>query len=361
MTGHPDSRVAVCAHVRLPSLAPLARSIFGLAVFACGSRTELRVDHVLIAHDAGEPNIDAAPCSTEQPWLIFELSGGTSTSLYAMRADGTHGHVLPVAPNGGSASISIDGTQLFYVTFTNPADAGYQQALLAQNLSNGTTRTLVSGPYENVAPNYNVLSYSALSPDGQTLAYTYGYDVRLINIDGSNDRPLLQTSNDDIPIYGHPAFTSDSATVLFGVDSAFGSIRVDGSDIETLVTEDGSGPEFPNVSLSPDGLRVASAIGCADLDAGLGNATLRVYAFSSLPAPCASGRVVTILDESSPSMSGGPNPAWGPSGLIAYGSGNDVYVVDPDGGAPRNMTRDLTADAGSAFDPIWAPTCAPIP
>jgi Tol biopolymer transport system component len=360
MTGQPGSSIAVFAPVRLLSFAALALTVLPLALVACGSRTELTADPVLLARDAGTREADAGPCRGK-PWLVFELSGSTSTSLYGMRADGSQGHVLPLAPNGGSASISVDGTQLFYVTVTNPADAGYQQALLVQDLSTGTTRTLVSGPYEEEAPNYTVLSYSALSPDGQTLAYTYGYDVRLVDIDGSNDRPLLQTSDDDIPVYGHPAFTSDSATVLYGIDSAFGSVRVDGTDMQTLVTQDGSGPEFPNVTVSPDGTSVASAIGCAAFDAGVSGATLRIYSLAALPASCASGRVVTMLNESSPSVSGGPNPAWGPSGLIAYGSGNDVYVVDPDGGVPRNMTRDLTADAGAAFDPIWAPACAPIP
>ena len=39
-----------------------------------------------------------------------------------------------------------------------------------EELPGGTTRTLVSGPYYDMVPSYNVLSYSALSPDGLTLA-----------------------------------------------------------------------------------------------------------------------------------------------------------------------------------------------
>jgi hypothetical protein len=116
------------------------------------------------------------------------------------------------------------------------------------------------------------------------------------------------------------------------------------------------------VTVSPDGASVASAIGCAGEDGGAGDTALRVYSLVSLPADCATGRVVTTLDPASPSMSGGPNPSWGPSGLIAYGSGIDVYLVDAAGGTPRNMTARLTAGGqASAADPIWAPACAPIP
>jgi hypothetical protein len=297
------------------------------------------------------------------PWLLFGLSSGASAGLYAMRADGSEGHLLDVAQGAIAPSISADGTQLFYATLTEEADdAGYTQALVGYNLQTGATRTLVSGAYGDVAPNYTVLSYSALSPDGLTLAYTYGYDVRLVDVDGSNDRALLQTSSDDIPIYGHPVFTPDSKTVLYGTGGAFGSVRVDGSALTTLVTEGGDGPEFPNVTPSPDGASVAAAITCSGPDAGADETTLRVYSLASLPAACATGRVVTTLSPSSRSMSGGPNPAWGPSGLIAYGSDADVYLVDPRGDAPpRNMTAKLTGGDRAAFDPIWAPGCAPIP
>jgi Tol biopolymer transport system component len=333
-------------------------------LLACGSRTGLNVEvpEDELASDAGPSSDGSPPACRGEPWLLFELTDDTTGGLYAMRADGSQGHALNVPMQGGYASLSGDGTKLFYVTFTpEAADAGYLGTLFMQDLRSGTTTTLLSDPAGSFTTTYTALSYSALSPDGRTLAYTIGYDVHAFDMGTMNDRVLLQGSLANLIVYGHPSFTPGSDTVLFGTSDAFGSIGVDGSDMETLVAEDGIGPIYPNVALSPDGSSVASVIGCAGLDAGLVDTTLRVYPVASLPAACESGTVVTELDDTYSSPNGCPNPSWGPSGLIAYSSGTDVYVVDPDGGAPRNMTAELTADAGAAFDPIWAPACAPIP
>ncbi len=313
--------------------------------------------------DAG-PNTDARPATcTREPWLLFELSSEASSTLYAMRADGSDGHPLNLASQGGSASVSPDGTKIFYITFTaEPADAGYLGTLFAQDVGSGASQPVLTDPAGSFQTTYTALSYSALSPDGRTLAYTLGYDVHLVNPDGTNDRLLLQGSQDNGIVYGHPSFTPDSLTVLYGSGGNFGSIRVDGSAMSTLVTEDGPGPQYPNVALSPDGASVASVIGCAGLDAGAVDTTLRVYPYASLPAPCESGKVVAVVDGGYfAAPNGCPNPSWGPSGLIAYNSGPDVYVVDPGGGFPRNMTAALTGSSRQAFDPIWAPACAPIP
>jgi hypothetical protein len=326
-----------------------------------GSRSVDDGGHAEPLDDAGRPNEDSAACRAA-PWLLFELSKETTTSLYAMRADGTQGHRLKLGHQAGYASLSVPGTQLLYVGIsTEPNDAGYLNTLSEEDLPSGPSLPLATSLVQNdIEDETLALTYSALSPDGKTVAYTHGYDVRLVNVDGSNDRLLLQGSTDSNFVYGHPSFTNDSQTVLYGfvtTFSAFGSIHVDGSAMTTLVTEDGPGPQYPNPTLSPDGTSVASAIGCAGDDAGA-TTKLRVYPFASLPAPCASGRIVTVVDDN---FSGGVNPAWGPSGLIAYGSGNDVYVVDASGGTRRNMTAALTPGTDAAFDPIWAPACAPIP
>ncbi len=60
-------------------------------------------------------------------------------------------------------------------------------------------------------------------------------------------------------------------------------------------------------------------------------------------------------------MNSSANPSWGPTNLIAYADGRDVFVVDPATGARRNMTAGLTSEANGAYNPLWAPGCAPIP
>jgi hypothetical protein len=299
---------------------------------ATGSTTSITsaTSSASLPRDAGR---DAPPPCTRPPWLLFELTEGESTHLYAVRADGSDGHVTPVAPNGTSVSFSPDGTQVFYETFTDPDDAGFVQSLIVEDLGTGATRVLVSGPAIDSFPGYNLLSYSALAPDGHTLAYTYGYDVHLIDIDGSNDRVLLQAPSDGSVVYGHPSFTSDSQTVLYGSAGDFGSIGVDGTGMTTLVSQTGLGPLFPNVTPSPEGASVAAVMGCAGMDAAAESTALRVYPLASLPAPCESGTVVTYLPNRFAAPNESSNPSWGPSGLIAYGAGVDVYVVDPAGGA----------------------------
>jgi Tol biopolymer transport system component len=331
------------------------------ALVACGDRTALESD--LAGSDAGLGDAEGPTLCRGAPWLVFELARGSSTTLYAMRADGSEGHSLRLASHGGFPSFSADGTKLLYVTATAEADdGGYLQTLVVQQLTSGTTQQLATRLVQGDVEEETVsLTYSAFSPDGQTVAYTAGYDVRAVNIDGTGDHLVIGGSVNDNIVYGHPSFTEDSDTVLYGTSGAFGSVRLDGSANQTLVTQDGvGGPTFPNPTPSPDGSSVASVIQCAS-DAGTMLTALRVYPLASLPAPCESGVEATTLDDVFSAYNDSANPSWGPSGLIAYGSASDVWVVDPDGGAPRNMTRGLTGKTGAAFDPVWAPACAPIP
>jgi hypothetical protein len=339
--------------------------LLAIALSACGTRTALELilptDGGVAPGDAGVP----PPCRG-QPWLVFQLSSESGSNVYAMRADGSGGHILHLAKDGAFPSFSANGAKLLYVTIDAEAgDGGYLNTLVEQDLGTGATLELVTSLVQTDAEESSkALSYSAVSPDGTTVAYTIGYDVHLVNIDGTADRLLIQGSQNQGLIYGHPAFTADSQTVLYGALGNFGSIPVAGSNGPTiLVTQDGTeGPQFPNPSPSPDGSSVASVISCAGFDAGVTETTLRTYPFASLPAPCASGTIVTTLRSYSSAYNSSANPAWGPSGLVAYGSGTDVWIADPSGGGlPRNMTAGLTRKTGAAFDPVWAPACAPIP
>jgi hypothetical protein len=118
---------------------------------------------------------------------------------------------------------------------------------------------------------------------------------------------------------------------------------------------------YPNMAFSPDYSQIVTGTYCSEespLD-------LLVFPWASLATtPCASGVVLLANVEESSSFNMGANdPSWGPTDLIAYGAGSDVYLIPAGGGSPRNLTTGLTGDAGivTASDPVWAPPCTPVP
>jgi len=144
-----------------------------------------------------------------------------------------------------------------------------------------------------------------------------------------------------------------------GENDNVGAIGVDGSGNETLVNADPGALYYPNVAFSPDYTQLVMGGFCDETASDV----LVVFSYASLPAaPCQSGRVLTAVTFGSGSSSGN-DPSWGPNGVIAYGSGPDVYFIPASGGQPVNMTSGLTGDSGTitASDPVWAPGCATIP
>jgi hypothetical protein len=310
-------------------------------VAACGARTGLLTP----------PPVTFATCS-EPPWLLFDLDEQTqsgSSGIYAMRADGTDGHfvALPYAP-AFFPSISPDGSHLLYATFES-LDAGGGALLYLYDFANSAASLVVTTPQ---------LTYSAISPDGQTVAYVNGFDLHDVDPGGSNDRTLLAGSNDG-PGYGHPTF-ADSQTIVYGTDDLLGSIGVDGSNNQTLLATSQAVFQYPNAAFSPDFTQIVLGAAC---DESTQNA-IRVFQVASLPgASCDSGEVLAVVGGSSSPNAGANDPSWGPDGRIAYGAGQDVWVIGADGGAPTNMTSSLTGDGGgyAASDPVWAPGCAVMP
>jgi hypothetical protein len=287
----------------------------------------------------------------DRPWLLFELDGADSRRLYAIRSDGSSGHRVPLAHDGPLyASMSTDGTKLLYVAFEPETDGGDYGTLYLDDLTTRTTTALLSSGEPPL--------YSSLSGDGQTIAYTQGLGIYAMDADGEHSRLVIDAPSGATFGYGHPLFVGATATLLYGAYEAFASVKTDGSDNVTLITESNSAAGFfPNPASSPDVARVAAAVECDDDDA----TWLRVYRSASLPGSCDSGAKVAMTTGYSSAPNEAANPSWGPTNLIAYGDAKDVYVVSPDGGAPRNMTAGLTTGMNTAFDPIWAPGCAPIP
>jgi Tol biopolymer transport system component len=332
---------------------------FALIVLAvaCGSRTGLLAGSGpsgSSGSSSGSVSFDAG--CPEPLWLLFNLRDDTGTSpmtgIYAMRADGTGGHMvsLPHSP-ALNPSVSPDGSKLLYATYMVPTeDGGVDSILYSFDLASQVATAVVTT---------TDLTYSALSPDGKTVSYVSDFDLRAIDADGTQDRLLLGGPNNGTG-YGHPVFEPDSHTVVYGTGGVIGAIGADGSNNQTLLEAIPGSFQYPNPAFSPDYQRIVVGLIC---DQDSPEDTLRLYAFSSLPgATCDSGSILTDVTEGS-SPNSANDPSWGANGLIAYASGPDVFVIDPSGGTPENMTAGLTGDAGivTASDPVWAPGCAQIP
>jgi|HubBroStandDraft_2_1064218.scaffolds.fasta_scaffold49174_2 Tol biopolymer transport system component len=332
----------------------------GYLVSACGSRTGLDITSSSASAEAGagpdatdgaqpqDAELDTTPPSdaTEEPeasscgapWVLFSLlqitedGGGQLAQIYARRADGTDGHVLPLPVSQVAfPSVSPDGTELLFANYS-------LSALYLYRFGDGSYQELQTG---------GGVGYGAVSPDGRTVVFGDGKDLLKVSVEDGGEQTLVTESQPNAA--GHPVFTRDSQTVVFGATSVVQSVRVDGSDTQTLLSE--SNESFPDPTLSPDYRELAAVVSCG------GPLELRVYPFESLPASCDSGRVVTEV----PSSPFYYAPSWGPDGLIAYAGNQDVFVVSSAGGTPRNLTADLTTPASPAGDPTWAPACTVLP
>jgi Tol biopolymer transport system component len=331
----------------------------GYLVSACGSRTGLDVAGSSATADSGAgPDVaDAAQApdavldapgpsdATEEleasscgaAWLLFTLvkitddGGGRLSQIYALRADGSDGHVLLLPISQVTyPSVSPDGTELLFANSS-------LSALYLYRFADRTNQELdTSGG----------VGYGAVSPDGRTVVFG-DTDLFRVSVEDGGEQTLVMESQPNAA--GNPVFTRDSQTVVFGATGVVQSVRIDGSDTQTLLSE--SNESFPNPTLSPDYRELAAVVSCG------GPLELRVYPFESLPAPCDSGRVVTEVPSSPPYYA----PTWGPDGLIAYTGTQDVFVVSAAGGTPRNLTADLTSPASPAGDPTWAPACTVLP
>ncbi len=328
-----------------------------LLVLTCGDRTGLEtVAGEAPAPDGASPD-GASPDSgcTKPLWLLFNLRDETGASpwygVYAMRADGTGGWRLSL-PHGPAvnASVSPDGTTMLYATYEPAAvDGGTNSTLYAYDFASRSDRAVVS----TVG-----LTYSAISPDGQTVSYVSLYSLRAVDADGTHDRLLIAGPNGGGTGYGHPVFESDSRTVVYATGGEIGSIGADGTGNTVLLQAIEGSFQYPNPAFSPDFTRIVVGLSCSRTSQDV----LAVYPFASLPgAACDSGQVLTDVSWGE-SPNGANDPSWGKNGLIAYASGKDVFVIDPAGGAPRNMTETVTGDGGggnvAASDPVWAPGCA---
>ena len=193
----------------------------------------------------------------------------------------------------GAAHAAYPG-ELGWIAFasrTNCGNAGCQEDLYrVTRLGTGTTRLTNLGDAE----------HPSWSPDGQKLAFTHGDDIYTMNEDGTGMQLLLDWNQ-----------------------------------------------EVGRITWSPDGTRLAAALGVCDGD----ECRTDIHTFRSDGTD-----VVNIT----PSPLGEHNPAWSPDGArIAFDSTRDgarrLYSIDPDGGGETQLTDQLDDQW-----PTWAPDASKI-
>jgi Tol biopolymer transport system component len=255
--------------------------------------------------------------------------------IYARHPDGSGGHVV-VLPhlNVTYPSVAPDGSSIVY---QSPTDG----TLYVYRFGAASDVALATGP---IGPNG-----ASISPDGALVVFPSGNGIAVVAADGTGAAQNVGSLHGS----SAPVFTGDSQSIVFKTDKLIESARIDSGDVAVLV-DTGGDPNaetaISNPAFSPDYENLAAVVICAGQNAPL---TLRTYSFASLPAPCTSGRDVTVVRYGA--------PAWGPTGLIAYADAYDVFLVNATGGTPTNLTSDLTATASSVdCPPTWAPACTKL-
>jgi Tol biopolymer transport system component len=188
----------------------------------------------------------------------------------------------------------------------------------------------------------------AYSPDGTRIAYT-GYErgdagdyaIYVSNADGSDVTDLTSTYLDPAENnQGGPVWSPDSTQIAFSNDSNDPSTQgvylmsADGTGIHKIA--DGGTPAW-----SPDGESIVLAAA-----AGEGN---DIYSVSI------DGSRLTRLTHTSAVEA---FPTWSPDGsqvaYIEYTDGEELWVMDADGGHARSVT-DIANDGMGGFSPDWSP------
>jgi Tol biopolymer transport system component len=188
----------------------------------------------------------------------------------------------------------------------------------------------------------------AYSPDGKHIVYT-GYErgdsgdyaIYVSNADGSDIRDLTSTYLDPAENnQGKPVWSPDSTQIAFDNDSNDPStqgiylMNSDGTEIRKIA--DGGFPSW-----SPDGESIVFAAAVDD-----GNDIYSLTIGGSRLARLTHSSAVEAF------------PTWSPDGsqiaYIAYLGGEQLWVMDADGGGPHPVT-DIRNDGMAGFSPDWSP------
>jgi len=179
----------------------------------------------------------------------------------------------------------------------------------------------------------------AWSPDGSRIAFVSGYDIHVMNADGSG---LINLTSNLAPVeLEEPAWSPDGSKIVF-VSGSHGNeeiyvMNADGTD-QTRLTDSPAAETQP--VWSPDGSKIAFGVTerAGDI-VGPGN----IYVMN------ADGTGQTRLTDDR-----AWDPVWSPDGArIAFVSGldgpYDIYVMNADGSGQTNVTNNSVSDDGPAW------------
>ena len=173
--------------------------------------------------------------------------------------------------------------------------------------------------------------YPAWSPDGKQIAFSRGFDIWVMDADGSNETQVTFAD-----MYDKPAWSPDGSRIAAALAGGFGLavMDADGSNV-TLLTQ--LAPYADGPTWSPDGTRIAYA---ANSDIYLVNPD------GSGETPLITRRAYDIA------------PNWSPDGsMIAFSrfgrrsEFGDIHVMRLDGSYHRRLTRVAAYDV----NPVWSP------
>jgi TolB protein len=187
--------------------------------------------------------------------LAFVVFDGAERSLWVMDADGTNVVQLATADNVGRPSWHPDNA---HVTFSSERDGTTEVHVAA---ADGSDDQVVHA--EDAAGTYAVFS-STFSPDGSEILFDagtdVGYDIFVMDADGSNVRQLTRTGTDY-----NPSWSPDGSQIVFtrqedASESDIFLMDADGSNVRRLT--DG-GPQDTNLDaqFSPDGTLITYEAG----------------------------------------------------------------------------------------------------
>ncbi|MGH2808505.1 MAG: TolB family protein [Actinomycetota bacterium] len=279
-------------------------------------------------------DVDAAFPGENGPISYQAFPNGAPDGIYVMQSDGSGQRLLIDSGLAGEThpSWSADGTRIAYQN-DNDIFVANADGSSPQNLTNSPG---VQDQHPSWSPEGTQIVYAS-TKNGST------FDIFVMNVDGSGERPLVTTNRGDF----FPTWSPDGQWVGFTGDrlspgsTGVHVIRADGTGQEQLVI--GTAVANPDFDWSPDSTRLAVDFHQNDLWV--------VNRDGSNPV-----RLTTTQR----SIFG---VAWSPDGQrIAFRSdhlGNpDIYTINIDGSNLVNITNTPTVD--ERF-PDWGIRPAPVP
>jgi TolB protein len=291
--------------------------------------------------------VPGAPATRERSNEIVFVRGVPST-IWVMRADGTHQRLVTSAHSPDSPAWSRDHR---WIAFARP---DYTRSPVASDI--WLIRPDGSGEHQFTHTYPAQAEFPSWSPDGSRIAFDrIGVGIWVAKLDGSGSKAITkQADSDDY----HPAWSPDGKHIAFVRQfrtrpGALYVVDADGGSARRLIKPPKRSDNDERPSWSPDGTRIA-------FERHLNTTPPGAHGFTGTTdvwVAGSDGRRAHLLVRSA----GGPT--WSPDGNwivfvsdrgghlpgAAVGGTPSLYKIHPDGTDMRRLTRDRRGDE----DPAW--------